>query len=257
MPDPAKRLYLTAASLRRVAPVMVIGAAMALVFALGLHRYLQPDVLIAQRAWLAEQVAAHKASASLLYGMAYVAVAALSIPGAAVLTIVGGLLFGWLVAGSVALVAATLGATLLFLAARSFLHDRLALRAGRFLQKFAADFRHGEASYLLFLRLVPLFPFWLVNLAPALLGARLATFIWTTLVGIAPATFAFAWFGATLGGALDARAAACASQGVAQCPYASDLISLVTPQMQIALALLGLLALAPVMIKHARRRPNG
>ena len=243
--------------LRRTAPALAIALAMALVFSFGLHRALTPDALIAQRGWLAEQAAAHGVLAGVLYALVYVAVTALSIPGAAVLTIVGGLLFGWLTAGLITLVAATLGATLLFLAARGFLHDILAPRAGKFLRKFEAGFHEGEASYLLFLRLVPVFPFWLVNLAPALLGARLPTFVWTTLVGIAPATFAFAWFGSSLGGVVDARGAACATKGVMPCPYASDLLSLLTPQIQFGFALLGLIALVPVVIKHVRRGPHG
>ena len=243
--------------LRRAAPAAVIGAAMALAFGFGLNLYLQPDAIIAERGWLTAQVAAHGVLAGGLYGLAYVAVTALSIPGAAVLTIVGGLLFGWLAAGAVTLIAATLGATLLFLAARSFLHDRLALRASRFMQKFEQGFRDDQAGYLLFLRLVPVFPFWLVNLAPALLGARLSTFVWTTLAGIAPATFAFAWLGASLGGVIDARSADCVSKGINPCPYGSELLSLLTPQMQIAFALLGLLALVPVAIKYVRRRRDG
>ena len=245
-----------ASPLRRAAPALLLAAAMATAYALGLHKYLKPNAILAERVWLAAEVTAHAGLAAGVYGLIYVAAAALSLPGAAALTIIGGLLFGWLTAGLITLVAATLGATMLFLAARSPLHDVLAPRAGKFLRKFEAGFQGDQAGYLLFLRLVPVFPFWLVNLAPALLGARLSTFVWTTFLGIAPGTFAFAWLGSSLGGIIDARAADCAAKALSLCPYSADLLALLTPQMQIAIGLLGLLALAPVVIKHVRARPN-
>ena len=76
------------------------------------------------------------------------------------------------------------------------------------------------------------------------------------VLGIAPGTFAFAWLGSSLGGVIDARAADCAAKALSPCPYSADLLALLTPQMQIAIGLLGLLALAPVVIKHIRARPN-
>ncbi|ESR26975.1 TVP38/TMEM64 family protein [Lutibaculum baratangense] len=95
---------------------------------------------------------------------------ALSLPGGLVLTVAEGLFFGWLTGGLVTLVAATLGASLLFLVARTTLGETLAERAGPRLEALRAGFTEDAASYLLFLRLVPVFPFWLVNPAPALLG---------------------------------------------------------------------------------------
>ncbi len=123
---------------------------------------------------------------------------ALSLPGGAILTVIGGLLFGVIVGSVAAAVGALVGATAIFLIARSAAGEFLTRRAGPFAAKLAEGFRADAFSYLLFLRLVP-FPFWLVNLASALFGVRLSTYVAATAIGIVPATVAFAAFGAGLG----------------------------------------------------------
>ncbi len=121
----------------------------------------------------------------------YAAVVALSLPGGAVLTMAGGFLFGWLLGGLASIVGATIGASIVFLIARSALGEFLAARAGPWLSRFRQGFQDDAFSYLLFLRLVPIFPFWLVNLAPALLGVGFVTYVATTFLGIIPGTFAY------------------------------------------------------------------
>jgi uncharacterized membrane protein YdjX (TVP38/TMEM64 family) len=129
----------------------------------------------------------------------YVVAVGFSVPGAIWLTLLGGFLFG-IVAGSVlVIVSATLGATLIFLAARSVLRGLLRRRAGGWVERMERGFRQGEVSFLLIMRLVPAVPFFVANLVPAFLGARLGTFVWTTLLGIAPATVVFVSVGAGLG----------------------------------------------------------
>ncbi len=124
-------------------------------------------------------------------------------PGAVWLTLLGGFLFG-IVAGSVIVIlSATLGAALIFLAARGMLSGLLRHRAGGWVARLERGFRQGEVSFLLILRLVPAVPFFIANLVPAFLGARFRTFLWTTLVGIAPATVVFVSVGAGLGEQLD------------------------------------------------------
>ena len=118
-------------------------------------------------------------------------VVALSLPGGAVLTLAGGFLFGWFIGGVASIIGATIGATIVFLIARSTIGDALAARAGPFLSRFRQGFQQDAFSYLLFLRLVPIFPFWLVNLAPGLLGVGFGTYVATTLLGIVPGTFAY------------------------------------------------------------------
>lgn len=129
----------------------------------------------------------------------YTLAVAISVPGAVWLTILGGFLFG-IPAGTALVVAgATAGAALVFLAARTAVGEWLRARAGGWVRRLERGFREGEVSFLLMMRLVPVVPFWIANLAPALLGARLGTFVWTTLVGIVPGTVVYISVGAGLG----------------------------------------------------------
>jgi uncharacterized membrane protein YdjX (TVP38/TMEM64 family) len=133
------------------------------------------------------------------YMTVYIAAVAFSVPGAVWITLIGGFLFG-VAAGSVLVIlSATAGATLIFLAARSFLADPLRQRAGGWIERMERGFRRGEISFLLIMRLVPAVPFFVANLIPAFLGARLSNFVWTTLAGIAPATVVFVSLGSGLG----------------------------------------------------------
>lgn len=143
------------------------------------------------------------AVAALAFAGVYVAAVTFSVPGAVWLTLVGGFLFG--VAGGAALVvvSATLGATLLFLAARTILSSSLRGMAGGWVGRLERGFRQGEVSFLLVLRLVPAVPFFIANLAPAFLGARARTFAWTTFVGIIPGTLVYVSIGAGLGEQLE------------------------------------------------------
>jgi uncharacterized membrane protein YdjX (TVP38/TMEM64 family) len=192
----------------------------------------------------------------------YAAAIALSLPGGAVLTIAGGFLFGWLVGGAASVVAATIGATVIFLIARSALGDLLAARAGPWLTRFRKGFQEDAFSYLLFLRLVPIFPFWLVNLAPGLLGVNFATYVATTILGIIPGTFAFALAGNGLDSVIERQQAAhqsclakMGSGGQESCSYTLDPGALLTPELIAGLVALGLVALVPVAVKWFRRAP--
>ena len=135
--------------------------------------------------------------------MIYVLVAAFSIPGGAVLTVAGGFLFGPYVATVCIVIGATIGASMLFLAARYAFADLLRAKAGPFLGKIEQGFNEDGMSYMFILRLVPLFPFWLVNLAPAFLGVPLRTFVISTFIGIIPGTFVYALVGDGAGAVFD------------------------------------------------------
>jgi uncharacterized membrane protein YdjX (TVP38/TMEM64 family) len=141
--------------------------------------------------------------AAALFAIVYVAAVAFSVPGAIWLTLVGGFLFGIAAGTALVLVSATLGATLLFLAARTILAAPLRQRAGAWVRRLERGFRRGEASYLLVMRLIPAIPFFVANLAPAFLGARTPTFVWTTFVGIMPGTLVTVSIGAGLGEQLE------------------------------------------------------
>ena len=141
----------------------------------------------------------HLALSVAAYMAVYIAAVAFSVPGAVWITLLGGFLFGVAGGAVLVIVSATIGATLIFLAARTVLSGLLRRRARGWVERMERGFRRGEVSFLLIMRLVPAVPFFVANLVPAFLGARLGHFVWTTLVGIAPATLVFVSLGAGLG----------------------------------------------------------
>jgi uncharacterized membrane protein YdjX (TVP38/TMEM64 family) len=191
-------------AIRRLAPLAVLLAAVAAFFALGLQDYLSFEALRQHREQLLALVEQHPALAPLAFTAVYAAVIALSVPGGAVLTIAGGFLFGILPATLFVLVGATAGATIVFLIARTALGDALRARAGPRIRRMEEGFRQDALSYLLVLRLIPIFPFWLVNIVPAFLGVPVRTYVLGTFVGIIPGSFVYASVGNGLGAVFDA-----------------------------------------------------
>jgi uncharacterized membrane protein YdjX (TVP38/TMEM64 family) len=244
--------------LRRWLPLIALCAVTAVVFGMGWHRQLTLENIAAHRQALKSFLAAHAILAPLIYTAVYAAVVALSLPGALVLTLTGGLLFGCFLGGALAVIAATIGATVVFLIARSSLGDALTHKAGPWLAKLRAGFQKDALSYLLFLRLVPAFPFWLINLAPALLGIPLRTYVVGTFIGILPGTFAFASAGAGLDSVIAAakaeHAACVAAKGEQVCALHINAGSLVTQELLLAFVLLGVIALIPIVLKRWRAR---
>lgn len=231
--------------------LLVLGAA----WASGLGDHLSLSTVIRHHEALSGFVAGHLMAGLLLYALIYVVSVALSFPGASLLTLAGGFLFGWAVAGIITVLSATAGATLVFLIARSSFGAIFRRRAGGLMDRMRKGFAEDAFSYLLFLRLTPLFPFWLVNVAPALLHVSLRIYVLATLIGIIPGTVAFAILGAGLGGLIAAQEAAspgCAAAG--SCNI--DVSALVTPGLLAALFALGVLALVPVAVKKWRARSS-
>ncbi len=224
----------------RILILVVFAAAVAVVFLTGVKDYLTLDALSANRSRLLDFVAANAVQAVIIYMAVYIAAVALSVPGAVWLTIAGGFVFGPLVATLYIVVAATVGATIIFLIARYVLGDVLRARAGPALQKMEAGFQANALSYLLILRLVPLFPFFVVNLAPAFLGVSLRTYVIATLFGIIPGTFVYALAGNGLGVVFDAGGT-------------PDLGIIFKPGILFPILGLALLALIPVVYKRMRR----
>jgi len=157
--------------------------------ALGGHRYLTIAAIAENREWVCDLVGAAQAMAALAFIVTYAGLVALSVPGGALLTITGGFLFGPWLGGAYAVVGATIGATVVFLAAR----------AGPWVRRFESGFRRNGLNYLLVLRLIPIFPFWLVNLVAGAVGLRLWVYVLGTFIGIIPVTFIFASLGNGLG----------------------------------------------------------
>ena len=231
----------SAVSTARFWPLVVLAGGFAAFFALDLDDYVSLAGLKENHDILVHWVTAKGAVAVVVFMLGYAAAMAFSLPIGSVLTVTAGILFG-VVAGTVySVISATCGATILFLAARTSLGEVLHARAGPRLRRLEAGFQENAFSYLLVLRLVPIFPFWLINLAPALLGVRLRTFFTATVIGIVPGTFVYALFGAGLGGALEAGGR-------------PTLEGVLSPTIIAALIGIALLALLPVLFKWWKGR---
>ncbi len=185
---------------RSVALLAAVAVVFVAVYASGLHRYLSLDQLALHYDTLSAWAERHPVLAPLMFGTVYAAAIAVSVPGALVLTLTAGFLFGTWIGGLVAVVAATLGATAVFLIARTSLGEPLRRRAtGAAFRRMQTGFQENALSYLMVLRLIPLFPFWLVNLVPAFLGVPLRTFVLATAVGMLPGTLVYASLGNGVG----------------------------------------------------------
>lgn len=235
-------------------PLIALIAIMIVAYSLGWHKYLSIQNLAENKEYFSKFVRENWLNAVLAYAGIYALTTTLSLPVGSILTVIGGFLFGWLTAGLITIVSATIGATLVFTVAKSTLGEFLRQKAGPFVQKLTAGFNDDAFGYLMFLRLVPVFPFWLVNIAPALFGVKMRTFLITTFLGIIPGTFAIALLGSGLGSVIDQQQAmydACVAQkGADACVFDISVGALITPQLLAAFAALGVVALIPVAIKR-------
>lgn len=226
---------------KRLLPLVVLVAAGAAIFLFDLDSYLTFEALKTHRHELMMFVEDRMVLAIGLFILVYAAATAISLPGGALLSIVGGFLFGAWFGTAYVVIGATIGATAVFLIARSALGDSLRRRAGKSLKAMEQGFQENALSYLLVLRLVPLFPFFLVNLVPAFLGVPLRTYVIGTFIGIIPGAFVFAFTGVGLGSVFDSS-------------ESFSPASVVTPEVLIALTGLGLLSLLPVVYKKLKAR---
>ncbi len=219
--------------------LFIVLAVVALLLALrftGLGELLSLDTLARHRAVLTDWVAGNPLIAALAYVAIYTAATAFSLPGALVLTLSGGFLFGAVLGTALTVVGATAGATLVFLFAQRVFGADALQKLGPRAEGLARGIQANAWSYLLVLRLVPLFPFFLVNLVPAFCGVRTSVFVATTALGIIPGTAVFSLSGAGLGRVLDAGGA-------------PSLAGILTPEIIAALCGLALLALLAIPLK--------
>ncbi len=242
----------------RYLPLLVVAGVLALILAKGWHKLLTLENVFAFRDRFQGFLTGNLVLALLGYIAAYAGAVALSVPGGAILTLSGGLMFGWLLGGAAAVTGATLGALLLFMIARTAFGEGLRAKAGPAINGLVDGFQKDAFNYLLFLRLVPAFPFFIVNIAAALLGVPFRIYAIATFFGIMPATFAFASIGAGLDSVF-AKAKAdqilcLASKTAAVCPLELSPKSLVTKEILIALTLLSIVALIPVAYKKWSQR---
>ena len=234
-------------------PLLIAAGLTLAALALGWHEHITLGNVVAFRDRFHSILDQHRISSLICYVLAYLGMTALSLPGGLVLTVAGGLMFGWLLGSIASIVGATAGATIVFLIARTALGEGLNARATPWLAKLKSGFNADAFHYLLFLRLVPVFPFWFVNIAPAILGVPLRTYIVTTFLGIIPGSLALSAAGAGLDSviaAAQANYAACVAQNSQQvCKLAIDAHTLITKEIMWALVLLGFAALIPIGLK--------
>jgi uncharacterized membrane protein YdjX (TVP38/TMEM64 family) len=245
-------------------PVLIAAVLTLAALGLGWHEHITLGNIVTFRDRFHSILDQHRVSTLIAYVFVYIGMTALSLPGGLVLTVAGGLMFGWLVGSIASILAATAGATLVFLIARTALGEGLNARVAPWLAKLKSGFNADAFNYLLFLRLVPAFPFWFVNIAPAILGVPLRTYIVTTFLGIIPGSLALAAAGAGLDSviaAAKANYATCVahSSQVAHtqvapnsqqpCRLAIDAHALITKEIMWALVLLGFAALIPIALK--------
>jgi uncharacterized membrane protein YdjX (TVP38/TMEM64 family) len=231
-------------SFKRLVPLAVLIGGVVLFYALGLDSYVSFETLRKNRMFLVATVEENVILAGLMYVAVYVLVVAFSLPGGALMTITGGFLFGSAWGTVLVVISATIGATILFIIAKSALGDPLRAKAGPWMQRMESGFRENALNYLLVLRLIPLFPFFVVNLVPAFLGVSLRIYVLGTLVGIIPGSFVYATVGAGLGSIFDSG-------------EEFSLKGILTPEIVTALVGLAILAIVPVIYKKFRARGGG
>ncbi|GAW67839.1 dihydrolipoamide dehydrogenase [Geoanaerobacter pelophilus] len=222
-------------NLKKILLLAVAVICVFLFFYLDLGRYLTLESLKANRQTLLQYYAAHRAATVAGFMALYILQTALSLPGAAILSLAAGAIFGSLAGTCYAVIAATVGATLAFVVTRYLLRDLVLGKFGPKLEGLNRELEARGFNYLLFLRLVPLFPFFLINLAAGLTRLPLRVFVPGTLIGIIPGGFVFVNAGASL----------------ATIDSLSDVAS---PRVLGSFALLGLFALVPVIYGKVKKK---
>lgn len=221
----------SSSNLGKISIAVGIALAIGAFFYFDLGRFLSLDALKQNRDSLLAFTEANFAAAVGIFIVVYAIVTGLSLPGAVILTLAGGFLFGGILATLFVNIGATTGATLAFLTARYLLRDTVEEKFGKWLGPFQEGFAKNAFSYLLTLRLIPLFPFFVVNLVSGLTRVNVGTYIAATAIGIIPGSFVYAYAGRQLG-------------------TINSLKEIASPNVIGAFVLLGLLALVPVVYKR-------
>jgi len=229
--------------LKRLIPIILLCLGFSLFFVLDLHQYLSFATLRNQHTSLHAWKQQHYILATLLYIAIYSLATAISIPGSLILTITGGFLFGLLAGTIYTIIGANMGASCIFLATKFAFSDWMMRKIGTKFQQVKRGFNKNSISYLLFLRLVPIFPFWLINIISGLLGIPFKIFIITTMIGILPGTFVYV----SVGNGLNKMIANQTTPNV-----------MIIFQPHILLPILGLaiLSLVPIIYKRWKKQGN-
>ncbi len=223
-----------------------------------MHHYLSLTSLALNLAELKVFVAEHAVLAVISFIAIYIVVVALSLPGAALLSIGGAVVLGWKLSAPASVIGATIGAIIVFQIVKTSLGAPLAARAGPFMQKLTQGFAKDSFNYLLFLRLTPIVPFFAVNAVAGLCRVELRTFITATIIGIIPGSLAFAWLGSGVEDILQQNVLEfrdCMAKGGGEaCMLKVSAFSLLSPTLIAGLSLLGVIALVPIAIREIRKR---
>lgn len=226
-------------SLKRLFPIILLIIGLIVFFALDGERYLSLETLAIHYKNLQAFTQQHYFLSVLIFMLSYIIIVAFSIPGATIMTLLGGFLFGVFFGGIWTILAATIGATITYLAVRMAFAQSLKKKASGSIAKMRNGFQQNEFNYLLFLRLLPIFPFFIINIAAGVLGVSLRHFFIGTLLGIIPGTFIYAWVGSGLGFALE--------QG-----NTLNLKVIFSPQILLPICALALLSLVPIIYKRLK-----
>lgn len=230
---------------KRLLPIGIIALALAIFLALGGPDYVSLDSLRDNRETLSALVADNFWFVFLGFIALYAVLVGISFPGAGFLSIFGGFLFGTLTGGFGIIIGATIGATAIFLAARYAFGDALSAKAGPYMKKFEAGLKENEFSYLFILRLIPAFPFFIVNIVPALFDVKLRNYVLTTFFGIIPGSLVYASVGAGVGSLFDAGEEVQLSGLMLQPKVIGPILGLIA------------LSLLPILYKKVKGTPAG
>lgn len=228
---------------QRFAPLVILLGLLAIVFANGWHQQLSIDTLQENQEALQSWVAENLILAVLAYMVFYALAVSISVPGALWFTIGAGFLFGTLIGTGVAVVGATFGATIIFLAARFAFADWVRQRFGKYVKKLQDGFSQDAFTYVVILRLIPALPFFGINIATALLNVPVRAYFFGTLLGVIPGAYVYA----TLGSKISEVAAA------GEVPGFADLL---TPDVIGAMIAFALLAILPWVYKRFIAKPK-
>lgn len=242
---------------RRWLPLILLVGISVAVLVSGASHLLSLDKLLASRAWLKGFVEAGYARAMVVAYLVYLGAVIVSVPATLFLTMVCGFLFGIVPGALLAVCAATTGGSLVFAIGRGPGRDLLQRFGGPRLDRFAAAFRRDAFGYIATFRVLPLFPFWVTNLAPAACGVKLRTFVAATFLGLLPGALVYATTGSGIEDVVAAHETArvaCLARGEGGCDAALSPAALVTPKMVVGLGLLGAFGLVTLVLSRRMRR---
>ncbi len=228
------------ALLKRFGPIVLVLVLIGLALVTGVTEHLTLSELKLRRDELQTLVQDYPLLSLGVYILVYVAVVSLSLPGALIMTLSGGFLFGPWIGGLAAATGASLGAAVIFLICRTAVGDALRGKAGSTISRIEEGVRRDAFSYLLTLRLIPVMPFWLVNLAAGFVAIPLRTFLIATVLGILPGSLVYAGLGSGLG-------------HVFASGQEPNLRVIFEPQVLLPLIGLSLLSLLPIVLRRFRK----